>query len=130
MELSISKKDFLRGLARTHAVADRKSSMPILSNVLLSADDSGLLRFAATDLYLAVSASAEANIKRGGTVALSARTLFDIVKNLPEGEVKLGEDLVLAVWSNEEGVQPSAVWHCVQSVLKLAWVWFGSTVPV
>src|ERR1700712_4179979 len=92
MELSISKKDFLRGLARTHAVADRKSSMPILSNVLLSADDAGLLRFAATDLYLAVSASAEASIKRGGTVALSARTLFDIVKNLPEGEVKLAVD--------------------------------------
>ena len=97
MELSISKKDFLRGLARTHAVADRKSSMPILSNVLLSADDAGLLRFAATDLYLAVSASAEATIKRAGTVALSARTLFDIVKNLPEGEVKLAVDKQNAV---------------------------------
>jgi len=97
MELSISKKDFLRGLARTHAVADRKSSMPILSNVLLSADDAGLLRFAATDLYLAVSASAEASVKRAGTVALSARTLFDIVKNLPEGEVKLAVDKQHAV---------------------------------
>lgn len=92
MELSISKKDFLRGLSRTHAVADRKSSMPILSNVLLSADDSGVLRLAATDLYLAVSASVEASIKRGGSVALSARTLFDIVKNLPEGEIKLQVD--------------------------------------
>jgi DNA polymerase-3 subunit beta len=92
MELSISKKDLLRGLARTHAVADRKSSMPILSNVLLGADESGLLRFAATDLYLAVSASSEAKVKRGGSVALSARTLFDIVKNLPEGEVKLALD--------------------------------------
>jgi DNA polymerase III subunit beta len=89
MELSISKKDFLRGLARTHAVADRKSSMPILSNVLLAAEDGGPLRFLATDLYLAVNASAEASVKRGGSVALSARTLFDIVKNLPEGEVKL-----------------------------------------
>ncbi len=97
MELSISKKDFLRGLARTHAVADRKSSMPILSNVLLSADDAGLLRFAATDLYLAVSASAEASVKRPGTVALSARTLFEIVKNLPEGEVKLALDKQHAV---------------------------------
>ena len=97
MELSISKKDFLRGLARTHAVADRKSSMPILSNVLLSADDGGFLRFAATDLYLAVSASAEASIKRPGSVALSARTLFEIVKNLPEGEVKLAIDKQNAV---------------------------------
>ena len=92
MELSISKKDLLRGLARTHAVADRKSSMPILSNILLSADENGALRFAATDLYLAVNASAEARVKRGGSVAISARTLFDIVKNLPEGEVKLAVD--------------------------------------
>jgi DNA polymerase III subunit beta len=97
MELSISKRDLLRGLARTHAVADRKSSMPILSNVLLSVGDEGLLRFAATDLYLAVSASAEAEIRHPGTVALSARTLFDIVKNLPEGEVKLGTDKQNAV---------------------------------
>ena len=36
MEFSISKRDFLRCLARTHAVADRKSSMPILSNILLA----------------------------------------------------------------------------------------------
>ena len=36
MELIISKKNFLRGLERTHAVADRKSSMPILSNILLT----------------------------------------------------------------------------------------------
>jgi DNA polymerase III subunit beta len=97
MELSISKKDLLRGLARTHAVADRKSSMPILSNVLLSADEAGVLRFAATDLYLAVSASSEAKVKRAGSVAISARTLFDIVKNLPEGEVKLALDKNYAV---------------------------------
>jgi DNA polymerase-3 subunit beta len=92
MELSISKRDFLRGLNRTHAVADRKSSMPILSNVLLSADEEGHLRLLATDLYLAVNAHVEASVKRPGSVALSARTLFEIVKNLPEGEVKISVD--------------------------------------
>lgn len=88
MELTISKKSFLRGLARTHGVADRKSSMPILSNVLLSTDSTSALRLAATDLYLGVSATAEAQVTGGGSVAVAARTLFDIVKNLPEGEVK------------------------------------------
>ncbi len=87
MELTISKKNFLRGLARTHGVADRKSSMPILSNILLSTDGKGKLRFAATDLYLGVSAVSEANVGKQGTVAVGARTLFDIVKNLPEGDV-------------------------------------------
>src|SRR6478735_678475 len=89
MELTISKRDFLRGLARTHAVADRKSSMPMLSNVLLSAQGTDALRLAATDLYLGVSALAPAKITSGGNVALAARTLFDIVKNLPDGDVKL-----------------------------------------
>jgi DNA polymerase-3 subunit beta len=87
MELVISKRNFLRGLARTHAVADRKSSMPILSNVLLTTEDTGTLRFAATDLYLGVAATAPVEVKKGGSVAVSARTLFDIVKNLPEGDV-------------------------------------------
>ncbi len=89
MQLAISRKELLRGLARTYSVADRKSLMPVLSNVLLSADGTKSLRFAATDLYLAVTSTATAEIQSGGTVAVSARTLFDIVKNLPEGDVRL-----------------------------------------
>jgi DNA polymerase-3 subunit beta len=87
MELLISKRNFLRGLARTHAVADRKSSMPILSNILLATDGASTLRFAATDLYLGVSASSEAEVRKEGSVAVGAKTLFDIVKALPDGDV-------------------------------------------
>lgn len=94
MELTISKKAFLRALNRTHPVADRKSSMPILSNILLSTDGPDAIRFAATDLYLSMSCKAEAKVTAEGTVAVGARTLFDIVKNLPEGDVtlKVGEN--------------------------------------
>lgn len=93
MELTISKKSLLRGLTRSNAAADRDSSMPILGNVLLTADDKeGALRFAATDLYLSVDTSSEAKVKRAGCIAIAARTLLDIVKNLPEGEVKLTVD--------------------------------------
>ena len=88
MELTIDKRSFLKGLARTHGVADRKSSMPILSNILLTTESTNTLRLAATDLYLGVTATASAQVSAGGSVAVSARTLFDIVKNLPEGEVK------------------------------------------
>lgn len=87
MELVISKQNFARGLERTHAVADRKSSMPILSNVLLTTEDTGTLRFAATDLYLGVAATAPAEVKKGGSVAVAARTLFEIVNQLPQGDV-------------------------------------------
>jgi DNA polymerase-3 subunit beta len=89
MHLVIHKRNFLRSLARTHSVADRKSSMPILSNILLSTDGNKTLRLAATDLYLSVTASANAEIKTAGTIALAARTLFEIVKSLPEGELSL-----------------------------------------
>jgi DNA polymerase-3 subunit beta len=89
MELTISKKDFVRSLARTHSVADRKSSMPILSNILLAAEGRRNLRFAATDLYLSVTSIASAEIESGGTIAVPARMLFDIAKSLPEGDVTL-----------------------------------------
>lgn len=89
MHLVIQKRNFLRSLARTHSVADRKSSMPILSNILLSTDGPKTLRLAATDLYLSVSSVASAEVKQAGTIALAARTLFDIVKSLPEGELSI-----------------------------------------
>ena len=92
MKLSIPKKDLLRALERTHSVADRKSSMPILSNVLLAADGPKTVRLAATDLYLGVTTNVAATIESGGMVAVSARTLFEIVRSLPEGEVSLELD--------------------------------------
>ncbi|MEM6961243.1 MAG: DNA polymerase III subunit beta [Myxococcota bacterium] len=92
MELTISKKDLLRSLARTHGVADRKSSMPILSNVLIRASSDRRVRFAATDLYLGVVATAECEVKKEGSLAVSARTLFDIAKNLPDSSVRFSVD--------------------------------------
>jgi DNA polymerase-3 subunit beta len=89
MHLVIHKRNFLRSLARTHSVADRKSSMPILSNILLSTEGPKTLRLAATDLYLSVSSAASAEVKTAGTIALAARTLFEIVKSLPEGELSI-----------------------------------------
>jgi DNA polymerase-3 subunit beta len=89
MELTIGKRDFLRGLNRTYAVADRKSSMAVLANVHLSTEDSSTLRLAATDLYLGVTATAPAHVVTGGAVAVGAKTLHDIVRNLPEAEVRL-----------------------------------------
>ena len=47
------------------------------------------LRFAATDLYLSVTSSSPASIQSGGTIAVAARTLFDIAKSLPEGDLSL-----------------------------------------
>ncbi|QQR90871.1 MAG: DNA polymerase III subunit beta [Myxococcales bacterium] len=85
MEFTIHRTELLKGLAKACPVSDKKSSMPILSNVLINADKD--LEISATDLYLSVKAHLNAEIKKKGTIAVSARTLLDIAKNLPDAEI-------------------------------------------
>jgi DNA polymerase-3 subunit beta len=87
MEFVVNKREFVKGLSRVQSVADKKSAMPILSNVLITADASGVVRLAATDLLLAMEGTMRAEVKRGGSVALPARHIFDTVKALPDGDV-------------------------------------------
>jgi DNA polymerase-3 subunit beta len=88
MDLVIPKKDLLRLVTRCHGVADKKSAMPALANVLLAAEGNAL-RVAATDLYLSVSGQTNAEITRSGSVAVPAKDLFERVKNMPEGPVQV-----------------------------------------
>ena len=87
MEFSVAKKDFLRALSRAQGVADRKSSMPILSNLLVTATGPGTIRLQATDLYIAVTGSVAAEVANAGSIAVGAKYLYEIVRNLPEGEI-------------------------------------------
>lgn len=89
MEFIVPKRDFVKGLARVQNIADKRSAMPILSNVLITSDGKGTLRLAATDLLLSVACTVNADVRKGGTVALPARSLFDMVKALPEGDVTI-----------------------------------------
>ena len=88
MQVVVSKKDLLRVLGRCHGVADKKSTMPVLGNVLLQTTEHGL-KAAATDLYLAVSGDIEAQIERPGSVAVPARDLFERAKMMPDGQVSM-----------------------------------------
>lgn len=87
MEFVVNKRDFVKGLSRVQAVADKKSAMPILANVLIVAETSGNVRLAATDLLLSVAGTMRAEVRKGGSVALHARHVFDAVKALPDGDV-------------------------------------------
>jgi DNA polymerase III subunit beta len=87
MELSLSKKDLLRLLSRMQSVAERKSSMPALSSVLIAVDGADTVRLAATDLYLALLGRVRADISKPGSVAVSAKDLFERVKMMPDGPV-------------------------------------------
>jgi DNA polymerase-3 subunit beta len=88
MDLVAPKKNLLRLLQRCQGVADKKSTMPVLANVLLTADDNELT-VAATDLYISVRGSLEADVKRAGSVAIPARDLFDRVKHMPDGPIQI-----------------------------------------
>ena len=88
MEIVAPKKNLLRLLQRCQGVADKKSTMPVLANVLLSAEDNQL-QLAATDLYISVSGSLEAEVKQAGSVAVPARDMFDRVKHMPDGPIQI-----------------------------------------
>jgi len=91
MNTVVSKKELLRVLARCQGVADKKSTMPVLGNVLLESDKDSL-RLSATDLVLAVSGQVAAEVKKPGSIAVGAKDLFERVKMMPEGQVVLEAD--------------------------------------
>ncbi len=66
MELTVAKKDLLKIVARMQGVAERKSTMPVLANVLLAVDGPNALRLAATDLYLVSPRAVTADVSKGG----------------------------------------------------------------
>ncbi len=88
MHFVASKKDLLRILNRCQGVADKKSTMPVLSNVLLEAKD-GNVQLSATDLYVAVRGWVKADVEQPGSIAVGARDLFERVKMMPEGQVSI-----------------------------------------
>ncbi|HZF51862.1 MAG TPA: DNA polymerase III subunit beta [Polyangiaceae bacterium] len=88
MDLVLPKKDLLKLVARCHGVADKKSAMPALANVLLAAEGNAL-RVSATDLYLSVSGQMNAEITRSGSIAVPAKDLFERVKAMPDGPVQV-----------------------------------------
>ncbi|HEY1959795.1 MAG TPA: DNA polymerase III subunit beta [Polyangiaceae bacterium] len=89
MELAVAKKDLLKLVSRMQGVAERKSTMPVLSNVLLAVDGPNALRVAATDLYLSIAGRVPAEVKKGGSVAVPAKDLLERVRMMPEGSIQI-----------------------------------------
>lgn len=91
MKLTIKREELLKGLQRVQGVVERRSTMPILSNVLLTAASGGIT-LAATDLEIAVRGTSPAQVAEEGGITLSARKTFEIVKELAEEEIRLEGD--------------------------------------
>ena len=87
MEFSVAKSTLLNELSITQGVVERKTTIPILSNLLVEAKGSHLI-ITATDLELSVCTSCEAKVKRDGAGTIPAKKLLELVRLLPEGEIK------------------------------------------
>jgi len=87
MEFSVSKTALLNELSTTQGVVERKTTIPILSNLLVEAKGS-TLTITATDLELSIRTSCEAKVKKEGAGTIPAKKLLELVRLLPEGEIK------------------------------------------
>ena len=84
MKLSIERVALLRSLAHVQNVVERRTTIPIISNVKLDARGEELT-LTATDMDLSIQAHEPAHIERSGETTVNAHTLFDIVRKLPDG---------------------------------------------
>ncbi len=91
MKFSVSKEKLVEGLQLVQNVVSTRTTLPILSNVLLQAEE-GMLHLTTTDLDVGVSGGIEAKVERAGATTLPARRLATIVRELPASEVTVEVD--------------------------------------
>lgn len=108
MEILVRRGDLVKELQLVQGIVERKNSIPILSNVLVEAGD-GRLRVSATDLDVSLRGGCPAQVVRDGAVTLGAKKLYEIVRSLPESDVRI--DVQSDAWATIE---------CERVVFKMA----------
>lgn len=88
MEFVVKKTDFLREIGLSQRIVEKKNTIPILANLLIEAKD-GQLTLNATDLEVGLRNACEAKVQKRGSLTVSAKKLFEIVRALPEEEIRI-----------------------------------------
>src|ERR1700733_4804985 len=88
MEFTISKADLVRELSLSQGVVEKKTTIPILSNVLLEAKNDRIV-LTATDLELGIRCSCPAKVKKEGSGTIPARRLLEYVRLLPDADLTI-----------------------------------------
>jgi len=92
MDLVVKKADFLRELQMFQGIVERKNTIPVLANILLTAEKSGI-QLLATDLEVALESRCEASVSKPGTTTIPAKKTYEIVKALPlECDIRIRDD--------------------------------------
>jgi DNA polymerase-3 subunit beta len=88
MKIRIGRDELLTGLQRVQGVVEKRNTMPILSNILLEAKQEGA-EIVATDLEIGMRGLYKATVQKPGGITVSARKLYEIIKELPSGDIDL-----------------------------------------
>lgn len=91
MKFAVAKDQLLNGLQAVQNIVSSRTTLPILSNVLLKASE-GRLDFTATDLDVTISCGIEASVKKAGSITLPVKKLFSIVRELGAQEIEVELD--------------------------------------
>lgn len=91
MHFRIAKEAFLRALGPVQGVVESRKTLPVLSHVIVEAE-AGRIALFGTDLDVGITSRVSADVAQSGTVAVAARKLYDIARELPEGEVEIESD--------------------------------------
>lgn len=91
MKVTVSRDNLLLGLRRVLAVVSSRTTFPVLSNVLLEAEDNSL-SLSTTDLEVSIQTSIPAFVEEAGSTTLPAKKFAQIVGALPEGDISLVAD--------------------------------------
>ena len=108
MEILVRRNDLVKELHLVQGIVERKNSIPILSNVLVEARPDEL-RISATDLDVSLRCGCAAQVVKEGAVTLAAKKLYEIVRSLPESDVRL--EVQDDAWATIE---------CERSVFRMA----------
>jgi len=91
MEFKVGKQALLTELNLLQGVVERKNTIPILTNLLLEAKQSGIFMLA-TDLDVSLQTECAADVVKSGSAVIQAKKLFDIVRSLPDSEIAFERD--------------------------------------
>ncbi|TRZ98051.1 MAG: DNA polymerase III subunit beta [Nitrospiraceae bacterium] len=88
MKIKIARDELLAGLQRVQGIVEKRNTMPVLSNILLETKQDGI-ELVATDLEIGFRGHYKADVQQAGSVSLSARKLYELLKEVADGEVTL-----------------------------------------
>ena len=87
MYITIEKSNLSKTLSHLYRIVEKKSTIPVLSNIKIEAGDN--LKFTATNIDLEIIEVLEATVNEKGSTTIPAHVLYDIVRKLPDGNIEL-----------------------------------------